>query len=102
MPETLEEIADHLVTCRADPELFVETCFDWKNEPELKGKAPEKWQRAVLRSIRDGLLLNKAVRIAVASGHGIGKTALTLWSDGNLSRLSRHPDCVERSAVAHA
>jgi hypothetical protein len=79
MPETLEEIADELVACRSDPELFVETMFDWKNEPELKGKSPEKWQRAVLQAIRDGLPLNKAVRIAVASGHGVGKTALTSW-----------------------
>jgi hypothetical protein len=76
--ETLEEIADALVTCRADPELFVDTTFDW-NAPELKGKSPEKWQRAVLQAIRDGLPLNKAVRIAVASGHGVGKTALTSW-----------------------
>jgi hypothetical protein len=33
----------------------------------------------VLRAIRDGLPLNKAIRIAVASGHGVGKTALVSW-----------------------
>jgi hypothetical protein len=52
--------------------------FDWQ-APELKSKSPEKWQRAVLQAIRDGLPLGKAVRIAVASGHGVGKTALTSW-----------------------
>jgi hypothetical protein len=76
--ETLEEIADQLVACRADPELFVATMFDW-NAPELAGKSPEKWQREVLRTIRDGLPTGKAMRIAVASGHGVGKTALTSW-----------------------
>jgi hypothetical protein len=78
MSESLEEIADQLVTCRANPGLFVETMFDWQ-APELKSKSPEKWQRAVLQAIRDGLPLGKAVRIAVASGHGVGKTALTSW-----------------------
>jgi hypothetical protein len=76
--DTLESIADELVECRADPVRFVETMFDWQS-PELKGASPEPWQRAVLEAISDGLPLGKAIRIAVASGHGIGKTALTSW-----------------------
>jgi hypothetical protein len=51
--------------------------FDW-GCAELKGAAPEPWQRDVLCSIRDGLPEEK-VRIAVASGHGVGKTALVSW-----------------------
>jgi hypothetical protein len=70
--DDLESIADELVLCRADPVRFVETMFDWQS-PELKGKAPESWQRQVLEAIRDGLPLGKAVRLAVASGHGVGK-----------------------------
>jgi len=73
----LESIADELVACRADPERFVDTMFDW-NGSELKGKAPEPWQREVLRAMPDGLP-NKTIRIAVASGHGVGKTALVSW-----------------------
>jgi hypothetical protein len=73
----LDSIADELVACRADPELFVDTMFDW-NAGELKGKAPEPWQREVLRAVRDGLP-NKAIRIAVASGHGTGKSCLISW-----------------------
>ena len=39
-----------------------------------------EWQRWVLEQIRDGLLTpGKAIQIAVASGHGIGKTALVCW-----------------------
>jgi hypothetical protein len=74
----LETIADELVACRADPELFVDTMLDWQS-PELKGKSPEPWQREILCAIRDGLPLNKAIRIAVASGHGVGKTCLVSW-----------------------
>ena len=73
----LEVIADELVGCRGDPEAFVDRMFDW-NAGELKGKSPEVWQREVLRAIRDGLP-DKAIRIAVASGHGVGKTALVSW-----------------------
>ena len=74
----LETIADELVACRHDPERFVETMFDW-NEPELKGKSIELWQRQILKMVHDGLPLGKAIRIAVASGHGVGKTALVSW-----------------------
>jgi hypothetical protein len=76
--DTLRSIADELVLCTADPVCFVETMFDWQS-PELKGAAPEPWQREVLCGVRDGLPLGKAVRIAVASGHGVGKTALVSW-----------------------
>jgi hypothetical protein len=52
--------------------------FPWDSDPELKGKQPEKWQTDVLCAIKDGLPQEK-VRIAVASGHGVGKTCLTSW-----------------------
>jgi hypothetical protein len=71
-------IADELAACAGDPERFVDTMFDW-NAPELEGKAPEKWQREILRAIKDSLPLHRAVRIACASGHGVGKTCLTSW-----------------------
>src|SRR6516165_12526948 len=71
-------IADELAACSGDPERFVDTMFDW-TAPELEGKAPAKWQREILRAIKDGLPLHRAVRIACASGHGSGKTCLTSW-----------------------
>jgi hypothetical protein len=74
----LESIADELAECRNSPERFVDAMFDW-NAAELKGKAPEQWQRQVLQGIRDGLPLQRAIRIAVASGQGVGKTALVSW-----------------------
>jgi hypothetical protein len=75
--EEVVSLADELRACRGDPERFVDTMFDW-NHPELKGKSPEKWQREVLRGIKEGLPLGK-VRVACATGHGVGKTALTCW-----------------------
>jgi hypothetical protein len=71
-------LSDELAACAGDPLRFVETMFPWDTHPTLKGAAPEKWQRQVLEAIRDGLPEEK-VRIAVASGHGVGKTALVSW-----------------------
>src|SRR6516165_7210435 len=72
------ELADELALYAGDPVRFVEEMFDWDCE-ELRGKHPESWQREVLEAVRDGLPLGKAVRLAVASGHGVGKTALVSW-----------------------
>ena len=77
-PDDLETIVNELVACRGDPERFVDTMFYW-NSPELAGKHPERWQREVLQAIRDGLPLGKAIRIACATGHGVGKTCLVAW-----------------------
>jgi hypothetical protein len=75
-PEEEIELGKEMAGYAADPLKFVLECFPWDSHPELKGAAPEKWQREVLEAIRDGLPEEK-VRIACASGHGVGKTALT-------------------------
>jgi len=41
---------------------------------------PEPWQRDVLEKLGKGLMApDEAVRVAVASGHGVGKSALVAW-----------------------
>lgn len=78
---------------RHDPLGFVRVAFPW-NSPgtSLAGRdGPNVFQTHILASVRDGLLrTNEAVQIAVASGHGVGKTALVamliLWA------LSTRPD----------
>jgi hypothetical protein len=38
---------------------------------------PQDWQREIMISVRDGLIdINTAIQLAVASGHGVGKSAL--------------------------
>jgi hypothetical protein len=76
-------LLDWLAQTSKDPLGFVMGGFPW-GEPETRlagfPNGPEKWQREILEAIRDGLLdINKAIQIAVASGHGIGKTALVAW-----------------------
>ena len=70
-----------------DPEAFVLFAFPWgqENTPLAKYKGPRMWQRQVLRDIADHIKKNKGqvemdtLREAVASGRGIGKSALVSW-----------------------
>jgi hypothetical protein len=66
----------------ADPLRFVQTAFDW-GKGELAGHpGPDAWQANVLRAIGEHQTSPKsarALRIAVASGHGVGKSALVAW-----------------------
>jgi hypothetical protein len=73
-------VAELLADCSMDPLRFVHTAFAW-GEGELAGhEGPDAWQRDILTAIRDGLVTPaQAMRIAVTSGHGIGKSALVSW-----------------------
>ena len=65
---------------RWDPLGFVRWAFPW-GEGALAGHdGPEAWQADILREVGDKLRAGKGpVRIAVASGHGVGKSALVAW-----------------------
>lgn len=65
-----------------DPLTWVIYSFPWgKPGTELeKFDGPEDWQKEQLIEIRDGLKTpDKAIEEAVASGHGIGKSAFVAW-----------------------
>jgi hypothetical protein len=69
--------------CVADPLKFVLLAYPW-GEPgtELADHpGPDQWQVEVLEHVRQALHAPKdgAIRIAIASGHGIGKGACTAW-----------------------
>ena len=70
-----------------DPEAFVLFAFPWgqPNTPLARFKGPRQWQRETLREISDHIKRNRGqpnmetLRQAVASGRGIGKSALVSW-----------------------
>lgn len=73
------ELIEQIARCRQDPLRFVVMSFPW-GEGELADHAgPDAWQRDILAQVRDGMGLTEALRVAVASGHGIGKSALVSW-----------------------
>lgn len=71
-----------LAVCHADPLAFVRGAFPW-GEPGTsiaKFEGPNEWQLWVLTLLAEGLLTPaQAIQIAVASGHGVGKSALVAW-----------------------
>lgn len=67
---------------RFDPLGYVMYAFPWMvpGKPLAEEDGPEEWQKAVLRRLGEGLLTtDEALREAIASGHGIGKSALVAW-----------------------
>lgn len=78
--ELIEEAARYSL----DPLGFVLFSFPWgSGELTNYGDGPDDWQRGVLedigKALRAGASVQDAVQIAVASGHGIGKSALVAW-----------------------
>ena len=65
----------------SDPLGYVKFAFGWGEPGDLADEAgPDEWQADILRLIgQNCLTVDEALRIAVASGHGIGKTALVAW-----------------------
>lgn len=79
------ELREAIGSFRHDPERFVRFAFPWREEgTELAAEeGPREWQLQQLRFISEALKAGAsaegAIRIAVASGHGIGKSTLVAW-----------------------
>lgn len=83
-----------------DPLAFVLLAYPWGEPGELAGfSGPDRWQREVLedlgREVRargfDGIQAVAAIRMATASGHGIGKSTLVAWIVNWI--MSTRPHC---------
>lgn len=80
--EDYDAILDYLYETQHDPELFVKLSFPWGEAGTAleNKKGPEAWQLELLRDIKQGLKTpDQVIREAVASGHGIGKSAMVAW-----------------------
>lgn len=75
-----DELLQDLMSFETDPLGFVLYAFPW-GEGELAGEpGPDKWQTELLQALAEGQkTLNQVIRLAVASGHGVGKSALVSW-----------------------
>ena len=90
MATNLEDLrlADLMADYVDDPLAFVLDCYPWSEPGSLAGfDGPDRWQREFLEDLgrevrargfngRDAVL---PIRMATASGHGIGKTTLVAW-----------------------
>lgn len=85
MSQMKNELFEDLAKLELDPLAYVYYNWEW-GVGELENHAgPDDWQVEVLKDIRDKLRAGKLVnfedviREAVASGHGVGKSALVAW-----------------------
>jgi hypothetical protein len=86
-----QQLIHKLLQFRDDPLQFVMYAFPWgvPNTPLADHKGPRKWQRDALTQIRDHIKANNIkvtqgqvpilMKLARASGRGIGKSAFLAW-----------------------
>ena len=79
-----EDLYEFVAECSHDPLGFVLGAFQWGKGELSEFDGPDQWQRETLDQIGKGLKagdldVQAAIQIAVASGHGIGKSALVSW-----------------------
>lgn len=89
-----DALLDWLADCRHDPLKFVVEGFPWGEEGTdlADSSGPDEWQIAVLTRLALKLItVKEAIQIAVASGHGVGKSALVAWII--LWAFCTFPDC---------
>ncbi|MDR2175484.1 MAG: terminase [Synergistaceae bacterium] len=73
------ELAADMGALSKDPLKWVRYAFPWGKGELADYPGPDTWQTDILSYIRDGLSTDRPLRAAVASGHGIGKSALVAW-----------------------
>ena len=75
-----QKLFDEVAKCSKDPLRFVLLAFQWGEKELTEHPGPDEWQVNILTALRDGLMgVNDAIRLAMASGHGVGKSALVAW-----------------------
>jgi hypothetical protein len=87
-----EDLLEWLASVANDPLAFTLGAYSW-GEGELENfDGPDEWSRELMQRIKEGLLdTNEAIQIAIASGHGIGKSATVSWII--LWAFCTFPDC---------
>ena len=94
--DDLDLVTDLIASCAYDPLRFVLAVFPWGEEgTDLADETgPDAWQIEVLeelgRQVRERASnpMLPAIQIAVASGHGVGKSTLLCWVDRKSTRLN--------------
>lgn len=74
-------LQDACVKYADDPEGFTRFMYDWGQNELADWDGPDTWHIEVFTAIREYLKSDSTqpLRIAVASGHGAGKTAFVAW-----------------------
>jgi len=90
------ELVAKLQEFRFDPLNFVRYAYHWGDGDLASQEGPDEWQSDLLRTIGEKMEASssnagEAVRIAVSSGHGSGKSAVSAWI--NQWFIATRPNC---------
>lgn len=95
------ELAGEIAKFYADPLGFVRFAYPWGEPgPLASATGPDEWQTSFLTDLGeevrkrafDGVCAVAPIRMAVASGHGIGKSTIVAWIVNWI--MSTRPNCV--------
>lgn len=87
-PDETRALINFLAEYTNDPLGWVYAAFKWGEGELTKYDGPDEWQKEILEyigeqltngSMTTGEAVSFVIRIAIASGHGIGKSALVAW-----------------------
>ena len=83
-PEQADDLlTEQMALCHHDPLRFVMIAFPWGQGELANHQGPDEWQRGILTEVGErlasGVSLDEAIQMAVASGHGVGKSATVSW-----------------------
>lgn len=97
-PDENQALTDFAASCRFDPLAWSHAAWDWGHSALADYDGPREWQADIFRAIRDHLAdpakRFQPLQIAVASGHGIGKSAamgmlsnwaMSCWPDARVT-----------------
>lgn len=89
-----QQLIEDIASFTHNPLGFVLYAFPWGSGELLKFNGPDDWQREQLKLIGEklkaGASVSEAIQMAIASGHGIGKSTFVSWVI--LWGLSTHED----------
>ena len=77
--DATNETAEFCAACIHNPLGFVRGAFAWGATDLADESGPDQWQTELLTELGRMSASGDPVRFAVASGHGVGKTALVSW-----------------------
>lgn len=80
-PDEMRQLVEFCAEFTHDPVGFVWAAYPWGVQGgPLENMEPDTWQIELLASIRDGLKTpDEVIQEVVASGHGVGKSAIVCW-----------------------
>jgi hypothetical protein len=94
------ELQEMVVRYMDDPLNFVRWVFDWGQDQLKESPGPDVWQADILKALGDySSAITRGenpgpLQMAIASGHGIGKSALVAWIIGWFMSTRDHPQII--------